>query len=86
MISILTYGVCLWILIYMVYVISGFSYMVYVVCGFSYVDRIVYVVMNILYVIFCVVTRGGKQIRCHIWLLIWLTSVSNTIAHGCDAH
>jgi hypothetical protein len=73
------YGVChLGILIYMVYV----------VCGFSYVDDIVYVVMNILchkYVIFCVVAHGRKQIRCHIWLLVALTSVSNTIAHGSDA-
>jgi hypothetical protein len=27
------------------------------------------------YMNFCVITRGGKHIRCHIWPLIGLTSV-----------
>jgi hypothetical protein len=57
MTSILKYGVCLWTLMYDVYVVCGFSCGWYCLCG----DK--YSVCE--YMIFCVVTRGEKYIRRH---------------------
>jgi hypothetical protein len=58
----------LWILIYDVYVVCGFSCGWYCLCGDKY--SVCHKYMN-----FCVVTRGGKYIRRHIWALVGLTSI-----------